>query len=43
MYRTNKRVEKPLEPGRRRYALGFHRKKLTGEEPVRTVEAQEEK
>lgn len=43
MYRTNKRVEKPLEPGRRRYALGFHRKKLTAEEPVRTVEAQEEK
>lgn len=43
MYRTNKRVEKPLEPGRRRYALGFHRKKLTVEEPVRTVEAQEEK
>ena len=43
MYRTNKRVEKPLEPGWRRYALGFHRKKLTAEEPVRTVEAQEEK
>lgn len=43
MYRINKREERPLEPGRRRYALGFHRKKLTAEEPVRTVEAQEEK
>lgn len=42
-YRTNRRVEQPLEPGRRRYSLGFHRKKLTAEEPVRTMEAQEEK
>ena len=42
-YRTNRRVEQPLEPGLRRYSLGFHRKKLTAEEPVRTMEAQEEK
>ena len=42
MYRTNRRVEQPLEPGRRRYPLGFHRKKLTAEEPIRTVEAREE-
>ena len=42
MYRTNKRVERPLEPGRRRYSLGFRRKKLTAEKPVQTVEAQED-
>lgn len=41
MYRTNKRMEQPLEPGRRRHALGFHRKRLTAEEPVQTVEVEQ--
>ncbi|MEJ5964654.1 CorA family divalent cation transporter [Flavonifractor porci] len=39
MYRTNKRIEKPLEPGKR-LGAGFHRKKLTAEERIETMEVQ---
>lgn len=34
MYRVNRRQENPLEPGKRRYAIGLHRKKLTEAQEV---------
>ena len=38
MYRVNRRQENPLEPGKRRYAIGFHRKKLTEAQEVPSSE-----
>nr|WP_207754421.1 CorA family divalent cation transporter [Pseudoflavonifractor phocaeensis] len=34
MYRVNRRQENPLEPGKRRYTIGLHRKKLTEAQEV---------
>ncbi len=40
MYRINRRQDQPLEPDRRRYAIGLHRKKLTEAKKVASMETE---